>query len=187
MQGVKQLGGLYKRIPAPVRSFLVRAAIIFVLWQGLYQLVLAPARVPDKQLTNATAFATAKTLSCIWKRVTFQYISPDNSHDAVIFIRGLRWVSIADPCNGLDLFVLYTGFLFCFPATGRRRAIFLALGLPAIFAANILRCVVMAWIALYHHSWIDISHHYIFTTVMYVFIFYVWVLYAKKPSYAVQS
>jgi exosortase/archaeosortase family protein len=187
MSGVKQLSSLYAKIPGTVRSFLLRAVGIFIGWQLLYQFVLVPARIPDIQLTNLTAVATAKSLSLFWNNVSFEYVTAVTQRTAVIFLDGKRLVGIADPCNGLDLFILYIGFLFCFPSSAKRRLIFLLAGIPAIFVANIIRCVIMSWLNIYHRDWVDISHHYIFTTVMYLFIFYVWMLYAKKPSYAVQS
>lgn len=187
MLGVKQASNIYTKIPKTVRSFLLRAVLIFIGWQLLYNFVLLPVRVPDIALTNLTCLATAKSLSLFWNNVSFEYINHVSDRAAVIFLDGKRLVNIADPCNGLDLYVLYVGFLCCFPGTTKRRIAFLLAGIPAIWVANILRCVIISWMNVDHREWVDISHHYIFTTIMYLFIFYVWMLYVKKTSFAVQS
>jgi len=165
----------YTRIPKPIRIFLVRAVIVFILWQLLYHLFLQPIRVPDSFLTDITTMATVKVLSLFYSDVS----SVLGHFKAIITIGGRRIIGIADPCNALELYVLYISFLFCYPNTTKKRFIFLLIGLPAIFVLNIIRCVTITWLNISHKGWVDISHHYIFTAIMYLLIFYSWVLYTK--------
>ena len=106
--------------------------------------------------------------------------------DAFIYKNGYRVVAIGDPCNALEIFVLYIAFLFCFPGTAKRRLAFLAVGLPCIHIFNAIRIALISWMNISHPGWVDISHHYIFTTVMYLLVFGAWVLYTRKdePVYA---
>jgi exosortase/archaeosortase family protein len=175
---------VFEKVPHDIKLFLIRAIIVFIAWQALYRFVLAPARVPDRALTNLTCGATAIALSIFYHNVSAVYTPAKEIKNAYIFKDGRRVIAIADPCNALDLYVLYAAFLFCFPGTARRRLLFLVTGIPAIFIANIIRCAILTWIALGHKDWFNISHHFIFTTLMYLFIFYCWVLYTKKASYA---
>jgi hypothetical protein len=52
---MKELFAELKKIPKPVRIFLIRAVIIFVSWQLLYHLFLQKTGIPDQFLTNITA------------------------------------------------------------------------------------------------------------------------------------
>ena len=171
---------LYNRIPLVIRSFLIKAAVIFVVWQLLYHFVLWPARIPDRFLTNVTCFSTCKLLTLFYDHVAPIYAYSNDYLNSIISINGVKVIGIADACNGLDIFVLYISFLFCFPGSWKRRALFIAGGVPYIFIVNTIRCAIMTWMKLRHRDWVDISHHYIFTTVVYLLVFYAWVLYTKK-------
>lgn len=163
-----------------VRTFLVRALIIFVGWQLLYAFVLAPARTPDVPLTNITAWSTGKLMSWFYDSVYVAYIHDKTIPSAIISINGRKILGILDPCNALDIMVLYVAFLFCFPGSNKKRLLFTALGLPYIYVINTIRCALIGWMNIAHRGWVDISHHYIFTALVYMLVFYLWVLYTKK-------
>jgi exosortase family protein XrtF len=175
-----QIKTYYDKIPPLLRSFLFRAIVIFVVWQLAYNFVLAPTRIPDKYLTNVTAFTTEKLLSLFYKDVGVFYPTDIKKKAATILIDGHRIISIADPCNGLDIYVLYISFLFCFPGEGKRRLKFIVLGCAYIFVLNTIRCCLILWLNINHRGWVEISHHYVFTTALYLLVFHVWVLYSKK-------
>jgi exosortase/archaeosortase family protein len=101
---------------------------------------------------------------------------------AVIWVKDVRLIGIADPCNGLDIYVLYISFLFCFPGSLRRRGVFLLVGIPYIYIINTIRGALLAWLSMYHKDLVDVSHHYIFTASVYLLVFYLWVLYSKKEA-----
>ncbi len=175
-----EIKALYDRIPRLVKIFLLRATIIFVAWQLLYHFVLDPTRFPDKILTNITCFSTSEMLSLFYNNVVAFYIHNIDLRFAAIRINGKVAIAIADPCNALEIYVLYVAFLFCFPGNLKRRLAFIMLGLPIIYIINTIRCVLIAWLNLYHPAWSDFSHHYVFTTAVYLIVFYIWVLYSKK-------
>ena len=171
---------LYNKVPPLVRSFLIRAFLIFVGWQVLYRNVLLPARIPDQFLTQTTGYSTAKILSIFYDNVTVINSPHLRERCSFVLMNGERIISIADPCNALDLYVLYISFLFCFPGKWKRRLVFVLLGIPYIYIINAIRCALIAWLNTSHKSLVDISHHYIFTTAVYLLVFYLWVLYTKK-------
>ena len=177
---MEQIKTFYNKIPSLIKSFLLKAFLIFIAWQLLYRIVLEPKRIPDRSLTNITAFATSELISVFYDHVSVVYAESNAVQSAVISINGSRILGIGDPCNALEIFVLYIAFLFCFPGTARRRWLFIAGGLPYIFIINTIRCALLVWLNITHKGWVDISHHYIFTTVVYMLVFYLWVLYSKQ-------
>jgi exosortase/archaeosortase family protein len=102
------------------------------------------------------------------------------SRSAIINIDKAKIIGIADPCNALDIYVLYIAFLLCFKGMWKRKATFILLGVPYIFLLNIVRCAVIAWLNINYRGWVEISHHYIFTSALYLLVFHLWVLYTKK-------
>ena len=173
-----QVKEIFQNIPRDIKIFLLKALVLFIAWNLIFHLYLAPRRVPDKLLTDFTCYTTAKILSTYYKEVT---VILDGTKPIIAF-SGNRVIGISDTCNALEIYVLYIGFLFCFPSKLKKRWIFLAIGLPIIFIMNIIRCVSITIIDLYHSSWVDISHHYIFTTLVYLAIFYLWVLFSKTEQ-----
>ncbi|MBC7554890.1 MAG: archaeosortase/exosortase family protein [Taibaiella sp.] len=163
-----------------IKFFILRAFAIFITWQVLYNFILLPARIPDRFLTNITAFSTSKLLSVFYYNVEHVYALTNSTRLALIKINGAKIIGVADPCNALDIYVLYVSFLFCFPGNWKRRLLFIALGVPYIFALNTVRCVMIAWLNMNYRGWVEISHHYIFTTALYLLVFHVWALYTKK-------
>ena len=166
----------YSKVPRDIKIFLVRGLIIFIIWQALYYLLLKPAGVPDHFLDDITARVTAKAVSVFYPGA----YSLLHKGKMLIVINGRKALGISDPCNALEIYVLYIAFLFCYPAKNKRRFIFLLAGLPAIFLLNVVRCCMLTWLNMEHRGWFDISHHYIFTTAMYLFVFYLWQLFSKK-------
>lgn len=173
---------MYNKVPPLVRTFLLRALFIFIGWQLLYTLALLPNRVLDIPLTNATAWSTAKLMSVFYNSVSVSYIHNLTLATSIISIDGHKVLGILDPCNALDIMVLYIAFLLCFPGSVKKRLLFIALGLPYIYIINTIRCAAIGWMNIAHKGWVDISHHYIFTALVYLLVFSLWMIYTKKKT-----
>lgn len=161
-------------IPAQVRPFLVRAAILVAVWELLYNFVLKPSGIPDEQLTAMVQWGTIKLLSLFYDN-----LGQDGN---IIIINGENAVSIARQCNGLELIVLYLGFMLCIPTSLKRFLIFSVVGLLVIYFLNLIRSAALAVMYLQNHAWTDFAHHYVFKIIIYAVVFYGWVLYIKKPK-----
>jgi exosortase/archaeosortase family protein len=92
-----------------------------------------------------------------------------------------KTLSIADVCNGLELMVLYAGFLLCWPAGSVRKIKFIAGGFLLIVLLNILRCAALALISVHKPQYVDFYHHYLFTFLIYGCIFLLWYLFTLDP------
>jgi exosortase/archaeosortase family protein len=194
-------------IPRPVLSFLIKATVLFVVWKILYLSFLLPHRVLDEPLTRVIGFSTVVVLN--WtagghtptggptptgehtltgELLYTGRIIPDTADiDGVIFrgnVVGLyrnneKTLTVADPCNGLELMVLYLGFLVCFPAPLKRKLIFGAAGCLLICILNIIRCSALVGIYLHHRAYLDFSHHFAFQLIVYLVIFLLWYFFSK--------
>ncbi len=173
---------------------------MFVVWKALYLFWLRPIEFPDRPLTKALASCTSGLLNLgagprLYRtRDVLDSVWVDDvviARPAVdIYRGGDATLRVANECNGLELTVLYIGFLICMPglrgsSTGRKWKYAVA-GSAIIFLLNILRCALLVLIFVYERAYLDFSHHFLFTFIIYAVTFLLWYRYAKKSfSYAV--
>lgn len=144
---------------------------IFIAWRALYELVLKPSGTPDEQLTRALMEATAIVMRMFFDNITLQ--------STELYIGPMSAISFTHSCNGLEVMVLYLGFLFVYPGSARRRLIYALLGIVTICVLNVARCTGLAiWAYSAWPLW-DIMHHYIFKIIIYGFIFLLWTRYCQ--------
>lgn len=180
----------YQSIPNPVRFFLKRVLILFICWKIIYHLFMLPVRFPDEILTNSTTKITAAVFQLIYpKEVISIYQMKDYSRydegidHARILKNGKNIVGVTDGCNGLELYVLFAGFLFCIPQAKKKRiAVFFILGLSILFVMNIARMVALGQLHLLYKEYFDIAHHYVFKIIMYGLVFFMWMIFVKKTG-----
>lgn len=180
----------WNQIPGPVKLFLLKAVALFVVWKTLYLLVLLPGRVLDGPLTYMVGVGTAKTLNVASRSGVYSTVPGVNPkkdgntwiEEPVmhIYLGQERVLSIGDPCNGLEVMVLYAGLILCLPATLKRKSVFLLTGLVSIEILNLIRCAALVRIYLTHPEYLDFSHHYLFTFLVYAFIFWLWFLFSRN-------
>jgi exosortase family protein XrtF len=180
------------RVPRPVLSFLLKGVIVFIIWKVLYLTLLLPTRVPDRALTRLVGFSTSNVLNLFSANVAYQAIEvrDDYVEDGLVIpctsvdIRrgGMQTLRVADACNGLELMVLYAGFFFCFPGPLRRKLIFAVGGCVLITLVNVLRCAILVEIFIKYRAYLDFSHHFAFTFIIYALIFLLWFFFTKKLS-----
>jgi len=164
----------------------------------LYVLWLRPQGILDAPLTTAIGTSTAGVLNLFAEHSDFQPVrsfpvaGPEEDVEAGgvvdIYRNGENTLRIASACNGLEIMVLYAGFLFCFPAASpSRRWTFLGIGLALIFLFNIIRCALLVWIFLRYRQYLDFSHHFLFTFIVYICVFLLWYKYATMRIVAPSS
>jgi len=163
-------------IPVKLKKLLLRASIAFIAWSLAYNLWLAPAGIPDNQITQLVVKGTVKLLSFFYTNV--------HQDGSSIFLNNVRAVNIANACNGLELIVLYIGFILIMPSGWKRMTAFVLSGAVVITLLNIIRCALLAWMYFHKMDLADIAHHYIFKLAIYAVVFYGWMLYSKKDTHA---
>ncbi len=172
-----------KQIPKDIRLFLTKALVLFIAWKLLYHLLLFPIRIPDKHLTRFTAEGSVYLYANLMgeKLATAKdMVSPEGSPYVAVVNANQKLVAIADSCNGLELIVLYVGFLCCFPIKWKRLLSYAIIGTISIIILNIFRCYGLTWMYLNDYHLADFFHKYIFKMAIYGLIFLAWVKYSKR-------
>ncbi len=180
--------------PPQIKTFLIRSFILFVVWKGLYLLFWSEKRTLDDPLTQMVAKHSVWVLNQITPGNQFTakpLLAMKNFEGEIQVSRvsridrnGKPIMNIADECNGLELFILYFGFLLAMPATIKRKLWFGFGGILIIHAVNVFRCVGLGLLLMNWDTYFDIAHHYIFKIMVYSTIFILWVIFSKNLSFS---
>ena len=166
----------------PVVRFFIHLFIICSCWFFVYALILAPGRIIDRPLTHFLSASSAKLITLLSPSGIPETSWAVNaaSNGAILVQNNQRVFGIMDVCNGLDLMFIYSAVIILLPNSMRRKLVFLLFGNILLVLANILRIVSLYFIFRYSRGIFDFSHHYLFTLLMYVFIFAGWLFFIKN-------
>lgn len=161
----------------PARRFLLLFAGLYALWVLGYDGLLGPDHRLDQALSaNLAAGAAAVLRLAGWAAAT----APANAR--LLVLNGQPAVVVGDPCNGLLLYALFTGFLGAFPGPWRHKLWFMPLGVLVIYALNVGRVALLALNHVYWHPSVEFNHHYTFTLIVYAAIGVLWILWARRTA-----
>lgn len=191
MQTIRKIIGNYtNEFPIVIQKFLLRSFTLFVFWKCLYLFLLREKRLIDKPLTNFVSSQSVYFLNKINQTKNF-IVRPSVSYheldglthfteNNLILLNNHVIIIMLDSCNGLELFVLYLGFILAMPAATHRKVIFSVFGIALIHFMNLLRCIGLAELAINWKNAFDIAHHYVFKIIVYSTIFFLWYWYCRK-------
>lgn len=161
-----------------IAFFLLKAVLVYIGWFIAYDFFIAPDGRADTFLNQIVAEHAAGILSIIGMEGS----TAPGAAQTLIRIGGVDMVGVGNPCNGMELFALYAGFIICFPGPWKHKLWYIPVGILAIHFINVLRAVALALIQLKSPEHLDFNHHYTFTIVVYAFIFLFWVIWANRFS-----
>lgn len=162
-------------------QFLLKGLGLYVVWYIVYERWLHPQGGLDmfviKSLERASYF--------ILEMMGYTTLAESHVENIrTIGIDGTHGLWIGDPCNGLTLFALFTGFVIAYPGPLKKKLWFIPVGILAVHAINIVRIVALSLIIFYFPDpeVLDFNHNYTFTILVYGFVFYLWYLWSTKLS-----
>ena len=162
----------------PLLKFISKVLFIYIGWYFFYKEILGENEFVDRFLTNSEAFFVSNLFTLFgYDNVTYIIKPPDAS---VLYWGTRKLIGISDSCNGLILFVVFSGFIVSFPSTIKSKLLFIPVGILAIYFFNIIRIFCLALIYIYYPHYLDFNHHYTFTLFVYLDIFLLWMAYVKK-------
>lgn len=165
----------------PLYRFLIKAVFLYLIWYLVYELWLHPSGKVDLLVIRNLEDLSGILL----KLLGYSLISEsDISSIRTIGIDGTHGIWIGDPCNGIVLFALFSGFVLAYPGPWKTKAWFIPLGLITIHILNVLRIAALALI-VYHFpnpNVLDFNHTYTFTILVYGYVFLLWYLWATRLS-----
>ena len=166
-----------------LKSFVIRAVLIFIGWLGLYHGFILPNGTANQWLTEKVVIGTKVGLDLLGYDTTHGWVNEtDEDTSRYIYIDGQPVVLVADACNGLELMALFIGFLFAFPGPWKYKALLIPIGTVVIFIINVLREVVLALNYKYFQESFDFNHKYTYVFIVYLAIFMIWRFWLNRYS-----
>lgn len=185
-----RLRSLLNDIPEPIRLFLGKALLFFVVWKIVYVGFLLDSKILDYPLTTHVGEASTEILNRFSPMSGFktvrelkttvyegEYVSREASN---IYHNDKEVLHIADVCNGLELIVLYIGFIVCMPSNFWRKILYIICGAIILDFVNISRCIGLIYLREYYEYYFHFAHKYLFKTTVYGVTFLLWMLYTRK-------
>ncbi len=154
-----------------ITRFFVWAAVLYISWFLLYELLIKPHTSVDEKLIGAI-ISHAELLLKLFGFATYRAVEEDDMQ--LLGVDGAHPVWIGTPCNALTLFAFFTFFILAFPGTQKQKLWFVPLGIVIIHLANILRVMGLVLISFYKPEYLDFNHTYTFTVLVYGIIFALW-------------
>lgn len=154
--------------------FFLKIAGFFLIWYILYDLWIMPNGWIDEPLSRNIASITAGLLTASGESVFL--------FDRVVGIWGSAGVEIVDGCNGISAIGLFLAFIIAFPGARMPRFLFSVLGITVIYLSNIVRVTVLAYTQAYWPEGFAFTHDYSTTTLFYIIIFALWVIWANTGT-----
>ena len=162
-------------------QFLLLAGVLYTAWLLLYYLIIKTQTNWDEGL-NYNIVEIAQSFFTLFGTETS--IVMESDHVVLYLDAGnYRGIWVGDECNGFKLFSIFSVFIIAFPGKIKNKLWYLPLGLIIIHFVNVLRIMALIMINNYYPRYLDFNHLYTFTIIVYVAIFILWYIWAKKYAH----
>ena len=161
-------------LKSPVVLFITKALIIFVVWYVVYELWLLPDGRLDEWLSLNIVAVSNGLIKFFGYNTWAVHRVIGNGENAGI--------ELVDGCTGISAIGLFLGFILAYPGSWKQKISFCLMGIGVIYLVNILRIVVLV---ITQEEWIeffDITHDYSTTTIFYIVIFLLWMLWVNMAD-----
>lgn len=162
--------------------FIIFTVGLNLLWFGLYELWIKPNGKLDHLLTENISIICCYLLNlCDYNAY---YTIGKKLGETYIFFGNdiLPTVRIGASCNGLEMLVIFSVFIICYPGNKWLKTGFVSLGILCIHGLNILRNYVLILLAMHRSVYFELFHRYIFILLIYGIIFLLWMWWANILS-----
>lgn len=160
--------------------FLILAFGIYLAWYVVYEVWIHPWGKLDLIVINNLIAISSSMLSVLG----YDLIPPAPDGDIIrtIGIDGTHGLWVGDPCNGITLFSLFIVFVVAFPGPWKTKLWFIPAGMLFIHFINAFRIVGLAIVSKESPESLEFNHNYVFTTLVYGFVFLLWYIWIKRFS-----
>ena len=89
-------------------------------------------------------------------------------------------LAVYEGCNGLNTMIIFVAFIIAFGPINKKLWWFIPVGLLIIHLSNLLRITLLFFVAEYRPDFMYFIHKYVFTAILYLVIFLLWVWWVKR-------
>jgi len=96
-----------------------------------------------------------------------------------IYLAHSSWI-VTTECTAIFIMLIFTSFILVYPSSLKAKGFALITGIPFIFAANIMRLLMMAWIDKLRPQYTEYFHQYLWQVVFIVMVIFMWLFWIDK-------
>lgn len=158
--------------------FLARFLGIYLVGNLLYGLYIN-SYVPDPD--PVTIFVSEQTSTVLsWFGEENGTLVQGHKTGVLIYNEEQRVLSVYEGCNGLNVFIIFAGFLLAYGRPKKALIWFIPLGLLLIHVFNLARIGLLYNVTLYYPDYTYFTHKYLFTAIIYGAVFLIWMWWVVK-------
>lgn len=103
-----------------------------------------------------------------------------SGHPAIgVFYHGTNAISLYEGCNGIAVAILFFSFIFAFKGNWMDLLWFTPIGFLVIHGFNLMRLSLLIHLAQNNSDLFHFMHKYLFTLIIYVAVFALWVIWVR--------
>ena len=91
-------------------------------------------------------------------------------------------LKIIDECTAMFGSIVYVSCTLAYPADIGKKIIGIALGIPCLYAINMVRLVVIAFVGLSNPEMFEYVHTYLWQTIFIVFVIIIWLIWVDRVA-----
>jgi exosortase/archaeosortase family protein len=129
-------------------------------------------------LDSSLIFVVGKGAAFLLQTLSYETEFRNN----ILIVNGFSAVAVGAPCNGFLLYVLHFCFSVAVPGATINKFWYIPLGFAAVYLANVVRVALLALNVIYFPDSFEFNHHYLFTTLVYLLVFGIWVWWFNRFS-----
>jgi exosortase/archaeosortase family protein len=177
-----------------ITIFIVKIIVLYLFWYIVSELLVDTKfwQALNSIVLREILFFSKYSLKVLglFLNFTVQTI-PSNGiswapHDTLIFYKGdityrnLSELFINNRCLALDLMYAFSVFIIAFFGPVKKKLWFIPMGILIINTLNILRIIGLGITVMYFPKYINFNHHTLFTYIVYMCTFILWVIWIKR-------
>jgi len=152
-----------------------RFVFLFLLYLGIASVGYPELRERYRPVMEALMVGTAK----IEYFMFLPFTDDVSTKGTFVVLKGFS-VKIIEECTGVYEALIYSSAVLAFPTTWAKRGIGFAFGVPAIYAFNAIRIMVLIIVGKYYPASFEFMHLYFWQATLIVMITSVWSLWIFK-------
>jgi exosortase family protein XrtF len=162
--------------------FLFATVSLYLIWFGLYEFYLKPQGRLDHLITENISIIVCYLLNL--SDYESYYTIGKKLGETYLFFGDhiLPTVRIGASCNGLEMLMIYSIFIACYPGNIWLKCIYIPGGMLVIHVLNIIRNYVLTLLTVNQSTYFELFHRYVFIFLIYGVIFLLWMWWANSIS-----
>lgn len=154
-----------------IAKFIAKALVIYIIWYLVYEMWL----LPDGSLDEWVSLNIVAVSNGIVRLLGFDTWALHR----IIGIGENPGIELVDGCTGISAIGLFLGFILAYPGDCKKKISFSIVGIGVIYIVNILRIVLLTITQDKWPQFFDFTHEYSTTTIFYIVIFLMWMLWVN--------